>query len=221
MVEAVYDMSERDRKNGITISGQPFDERYFNYYLNTASHNLRINVLDPNVYNSRNPNDENAVIYQIDKNKSPLFNCSDAKTAVLFICHIVSDESIFRYNLLKTACDKLGYDVFWAIDKDSRLASAPSNISFYKFSCRRYAAEMPFAVYQVKQSQYLNSAAAATMLFWKDCSGKYDRFWVVEYDVCLAGKWSDFFKKYSDENIDFAVNRFIVPSPDINKWYHY
>ena len=38
------------------------------------------------------------------------------KTAILFICHVVNEESRFRYDLLKKASDELGYDIFWMID---------------------------------------------------------------------------------------------------------
>jgi len=61
-------------------------------------------------------------------------------------------------------------------------------------------------------------------LFWKDHAGQYEKIWIVEYDVCLAGRWDKFFKKYSDESIDYAVNRFTMPGSDLgiwNKWYHY
>lgn len=41
------------------------------------------------------------------------------KTVVLFICHIVNDESMFRFSMLKTACDRLGFDLRWVMDKNA------------------------------------------------------------------------------------------------------
>lgn len=38
------------------------------------------------------------------------------KTAVLYICHVIDDETKFRYFEMKRGADALGYDIFWAID---------------------------------------------------------------------------------------------------------
>jgi hypothetical protein len=50
------------------------------------------------------------------------------KTSVLFICHQVNEESIFRYGRIKNACDKMGYDLFWMIDSLCKQDNFPKNI---------------------------------------------------------------------------------------------
>lgn len=75
------------------------------------------------------------------------------KIAVLFICHIVNNESMSRFNMLKTACDKLGFNIYWAIDCAADQTTAlPFGIDFYSFLYERYEAEMPFAVYRQSRS---------------------------------------------------------------------
>ena len=220
MLDAVYEMRLRDAKNGVTITGQPFDERYFNYYLNATARGLKVKALDPAVYNSRR-NGAGVCIYQIDKNASPLF-MPGVNTAVLFISHVVNDETIFRYGMLKTACGALGYSLYWAMDENAETSmnTPPPGADVYRFSHERYASEMPFAVYKTRQEAYLNAASAAALMFWKDNVRKYGRIWIVEHDACLAGKWEDFFRKYSDPSIDFAVDD-VTTSCDWDKWYHY
>ena len=41
------------------------------------------------------------------------------KTAILYICHVIDDETRFRYAEMKRGADALGYDIFWAIDTTS------------------------------------------------------------------------------------------------------
>ena len=73
LMKRLKSMIELDKKNGVVITGQPFDERYFNYYFNADNADrLKLNALDWRVYNTRG-NVDGCKIYQIDKNTSSLF----------------------------------------------------------------------------------------------------------------------------------------------------
>lgn len=74
IISWIYNAINTDKFNGVQILGQPYDERYFNYFLNVIDNDIsNVNILDSNIYASRNKNSPGCKIYQIDKSKSVLF----------------------------------------------------------------------------------------------------------------------------------------------------
>ena len=75
VVEAMSSMISEDRRIGVKIKGQPFDERYFNFYMNFMDgNNLKVNDLQPPVYNCWGSESPLCKIYQIDKRTSAMFS---------------------------------------------------------------------------------------------------------------------------------------------------
>ena len=147
------------------------------------------------------------------------------KTAVLFICHEVCKESMFRHGLLKQACDKMGYDLFWMVDSNNLPREFPPNIQFHEFSFERFEKLTNLKPYVVQHRPNItrknSTATTATQLFMLDTSFQYDRVWHVEYDVCFMGDWVDFFKQYEDVNADFITTwNYERPEYDYD-WYHF
>ena len=117
------------------------------------------------------------------------------RTVVLFVSHIVNEETIYRYNLLKEGCLEMGYDLFWAVDTMSiPEESLPKDIGidFYPISYTRYETLFPYMTFiedenRLDKKRYHNSPFLTYHLFVNDNPGKYDRVWLVEFDVCLHG----------------------------------
>ena len=132
------------------------------------------------------------------------------KTAVIFCCHIINEESLFRYNHLKRGCEEMGYDLFWAIDTmaiPEEDLPKDSGIDFYPISYLRYEELFPYMTFiedenRMDLQRHFNSPFLAYHLFVNDNPDKYNRIWVFEYDVCCYGEWADFFKKYENSNSD-------------------
>lgn len=130
------------------------------------------------------------------------------KTAVLFICHIVNEETVYRYNHLKSGCDKMGYDLFWALDVENiDISVLPENIAFHKFSFKEFIEEFPYMEtysLEMKKDKVRNIPQAALYLFDKSHQNEYDFIWTIEFDVCFNGNWNEFFEKYQDDDSDLV-----------------
>ena len=74
IISHIYNLINIDKSNNIKIIGQPFDERYFNYYLNVINPYIKINKLNPLIYNNRGKYYPLTKIYQINKMTSQLFS---------------------------------------------------------------------------------------------------------------------------------------------------
>lgn len=131
------------------------------------------------------------------------------RTAVLFMCHVIDDEAKFRYNLLKKGCREMGYDLLWAIDTmaipEENLPKDDNGIDFYPISYLRYEELFPYMTFiedesRMDEKRHLNSPFLAYHLFVNDNPDKYDRIWLVEFDVCCYGEWGEFFKKYEEDD---------------------
>lgn len=144
------------------------------------------------------------------------------RTAVLFLCHIVNEETMFRYNLLKKACNELGYDLYWAIDGENRYGkeNLPVDVEYHKFSFSQYSADYPFIIYNNGCGGKRNNAAnAATITFHQSNLNKYDYVWVIEYDACYVGEWRDFFRKNQDSDADLITSNFICSIRNMYDWW--
>ena len=115
------------------------------------------------------------------------------RTVVLFVSHIVNEETVYRYNALKEGCLEMGYDLFWAMDADSQFNDCvPTEIPKFGFSYAEYEKKFPNQVFFYRRKY--NMTPSVPNLFYLHNRGKYDYIWVVEYDVCCYGKWSQFFR---------------------------
>lgn len=132
-------------------------------------------------------------------------------TAVLFVSHILDDEIAFRYNLLKDACIKLGYDLFFAIDISNNYPEftkfKDAGINFYPFSYSEYEyrfLDMAFILDDKDQRQktYHNTPFDVYHLFVNEYKQKYQKIWIVENDVFCSGDWYQFFAKYDNNDAD-------------------
>ena len=179
--------------NRFQVDKIPYD---FNDYRNaTPYHAVKTDIKWMEIMNrsQRNANER----YETRKTEicgqSDAISKSGSRTAVLFISHIVDNEMIDRYCFLKQGCDEMGYDLFWAMDADSSFKDyVPSEIQKFEFSYDEYEKEFPNQVFFYKRKY--NMTPSVPNLFYLHNRGKYDYIWVVEYDVCCYGKWSQFFK---------------------------
>ena len=142
-------------------------------------------------------------------------NLKKTNTAVLFICHIINDETKFRYNLLKKGCQEMGYDLFWAVDTMAISEDdLPKNsgIDFYPISFLVYEKLFPYMTFiedenRMDWKKWHNTPFLAYHLFVNDNPNKYDRIWLFEYDVCCYGEWTSFFKKYENESASLICSQ--------------
>lgn len=132
------------------------------------------------------------------------------RTAVLFICHAINRESLYRWDMVKKGAEAMGYDIFWALDKKCLENSAmvpdgvlPEDINFYMFSLKDYQERLPYCVFTYGR-EVQNMTPAAIQLFHEDHS-EYDFIWGMEYDVVYSGEWKDVFSKYDSCQLDFIA----------------
>ena len=52
------------------------------------------------------------------------------------------------------------------------------------------------------KSPIRNVIQASLFLFNSSHPNEYDYIWEIEYDVCYCGEWTDFFRKYDNDNAD-------------------
>ena len=144
------------------------------------------------------------------------------RTAVLFVCHIVNDESKFRFEQLKRGCDEMGYDLYWGMDEDSvDVRSLPLDVPAYEISFGRFTKLFPHMVYSLgdDRTKYFNFLYSAYHMFVNDNPGRYDRIWMFEYDVCCYGEWKDFFQKHENDEAELICNpqRYKIKEEDLHK----
>lgn len=126
------------------------------------------------------------------------------KTAVLFISHIVTDETLSRYKSLQDGCDAIGYDLFWAMDADSKhRCILPSSIQSFVFSFDEYRKAFPKMWYY--RSRIANMTPCIPFMFNRTYI-EYDYIWIAEFDVCCYGQWDMFFKQYESDDASLISN---------------
>ena len=148
-------------------------------------------------------------------------------TAVLFICHIIDDETKFRYEHLRKGCQEMGYDLFWAVDAmaipEDNLPK-DNGIDFYPISYLRYEKLFPYMTFienenRMDWKRWQNTPFMAYHLFVNDNPDKYDRIWLFEYDVCCYGEWVDFFKNYEeDDSALLSASIWYGSQPNLFTW---
>jgi len=128
------------------------------------------------------------------------------RTCVLYLCHVINDETVFRFNHLKRGCDSLGYDLVWVLDSLNYVGKLPDGVDFFTCSLNSFMRDMPFAVFHADwRTNYANATPGMVLQFHSHHMGKYDRLWVIEYDSCVFGSWADFFTKYESDDADFVT----------------
>lgn len=142
------------------------------------------------------------------------------RTCVLYLSHVINDESVFRFNYLKDGCQALGYGLFWALDVQNVKCDGgiPAGVDVFTYTYDHFAGELPSAVCHAEPRDQINADAGLVMTFYKHHSEEYDRLWVVEYDVCVLGGWKDFFHKYDKAEADFIAWK-VRPYEVEKSWY--
>lgn len=121
--------------------------------------------------------------------------------AILFVCHVINEESKKRFNLLR----KTGYDVFWAYDKPS--------VNTFSFSWDEYDKKYRhFARAKHPNIDYI----AIDFLKKND----YSYVWIVEYDAIMLGDWKPFFDYYLDNDSDLLSSHIFRRYKKINGYFN-
>jgi len=113
-----------------------------------------------------------------------------AKTCVLFNSHIVDEEVIRRFRHIQAGCEKIGYDVKWAIDVTGKNDQVlPDGIDFVRYGEKDIEDRMKLG----GVPSYLFKYNWPIMKFF-ELFPDYGYMWHIEYDVCFSGGWDAFFR---------------------------
>lgn len=133
---------------------------------------------------------------------------SNSKQLILYICHIVNEETLWRYRRLKEDVSPLNMDVLWVYNQKPGVSVSFPDYVWYDsitdeevYAGVEYAA--PDAAGMSLQFQGPNYMAMKMALKYD----KYDYVWYLEYDVCYSGNWKTFFDKMNTLAHDFICER--------------
>ena len=131
-----------------------------------------------------------------------------ARTCVLYKCHLVNDETVFRFNHVRRGCAAMGYDLVWVLDSAHDVSKLPGGVDFFTYSFDTFSREMPFAVFTPPRHDvpFWNASPGMVLQFHAHHRGEYDRLWSVEYDACVFGEWATFFRQYENDGSDFIAS---------------
>lgn len=155
-----------------------------------------------------------------------------SKELVLFICHVINDESMFRFKEIQNGAKANGFDCKFALDISNGISDSLKNTTDLElFTFKNDKNDLFFqknCFYNILQrSEHTNNwqyslhvkillDALATNIF-----NEYSKIWLIEYDCCYFGHWSDFFKKHKDVDVDFhAISNKISEFSKTSGWSH-
>lgn len=140
------------------------------------------------------------------KNEPFARNC-----AILFLCHIVNEQTICRFNRL---CADLGchYDIFWGLQTDEQHnVNIPEGIKFFKFCLE----DLNSLGYVPLTHLYGSEHYIIEYFFKLKC---YMFYWVIEYDVHFSGDWKFLLNYYKNNDSDFISSHIERKSIENYHW---
>lgn len=128
---------------------------------------------------------------------------SGKKQLVVFMSHVVSEETIWRYRKLRDDVVHLNMDVVWWYNfQPGRKADFPDDIWHEDAD-----SVLDIYEYVAPVSTAYHSAGAYGSMTMAEKYREYDYMWIVEYDVCYSGNWADFFARMNRQPHDLICER--------------
>lgn len=137
------------------------------------------------------------------------------KEVVLFISHIVNDETINRFRKLNKELSHR-CDVYWAYHQEKNDQIFPQDINVYKFNFEGLR-ELDYR--PLYADTIYSNVNYILQRFYKDYS-QYNRYWSIEYDVVFTGNWDLLIGTLEDYDADMISCHIEKYSVGINEsWY--
>jgi hypothetical protein len=130
---------------------------------------------------------------------------SGKRQLIVFMSHVVDQETLWRYYKLRDDTKRLNMDVLWWYNfQPGKKAEFPEDVWHEDVAnildVDEYRAPIG------RDRAYHGAAAYGTMTMaekYKD----YDYMWIVEYDVCYSGDWADFFERMNRHPHDLVCEK--------------
>ncbi len=140
------------------------------------------------------------------------------REAVLLMTHFVDDGIVDLYRRL--TAESGGRDTFVLLnqtDNPNPAVPIPADVRVAEFT----VADLRALGYPLKGRRIRDKDIELfSFTFWKRHRGRYDRIWVVEYDVVFTGSWNDLFDAFADNDADLlatSIHRYAV-NPSWPNW---
>lgn len=124
-----------------------------------------------------------------------------AKVAVLYISHIINEESIKRFKLIEKGLDE-NHDLYWCLDvtKDKH-PERPDKINFIDFTVQELYQKFAGKGWFHRIPTMLMNVNLIMYRFFEE-NQEYDYYWQIENDVIYYGDWKDFFQRVEESDSD-------------------
>ena len=138
-----------------------------------------------------------------------------AKVAVLYLSHIINEESIQRFHLIENGLDD-NHDLYWCLDvtKNSYF-ERPNNINFIDFTVQELYQKFKNNGWFHRIPTMLMNVNLVMYKFYEEYP-EYDYYWQIENDVIYYGDWKDFFERVEKSDSDL-LSAVLEKKSDKNK----
>lgn len=133
------------------------------------------------------------------------------KTCIGFLCHIINDETIYRYNKLKKEAPEY-YDIYWIINDSNYDFKSYNNINFIVIPSvdeLKSKYKKVYYLYEKENDDFINSGyhfdCGLNFIEFRKVIRHYKYYWFIEYDVYMHN-FNELFTKYDNDNYDVITS---------------
>ena len=133
-------------------------------------------------------------------------NISGKSQLILYVSHIINDETLWRYRKLRDDVKPLGIDVLWCFNNKNDMVRIPDDIAIEMASDDAILSANEF-LFKAHNKPLVWSVPAYFLMKTFEKHPEYDYIWLVEYDVCYSGDWKNFFERMNKIPHDFICEK--------------
>lgn len=151
-------------------------------------------------------------IFQSYYNKpiNEVINENPYNTAILYICHIINEESVKRYNYIKNSIKLISnLTLYWAYDNSQEQQDVNSlknnnndiNIWYFNFT----ELNNKYGIYNKEMQSRFPNCDYISIQFNEE-HPEYEYIWSIEYDcIMINNSWHKFFNTYINNQADLIT----------------
>lgn len=142
------------------------------------------------------------------------------KQMIFFICHFISEESLWRYRKLKEDISSLNIDLLWCYNlKDSCPPNFPEDVTYDFYTDADILNKKELLTHCNGQNEIYWSNTNYVMMEFSQKYSSYDYYWIIEFDVCFSGNWETFFSRMNTLPHDLLCERLCSRYEEPTWWW--